>query len=98
VDFRVLNWIGSSGDSLLQIVLDDDLLALGRAQGQHNYSLLMSLLKASQHLIFAEPSFQILHAIHSLESVLCDFQKRSAAFEIIFFHGPSSSVFSMSTN
>ncbi|KAH8085472.1 P-loop containing nucleoside triphosphate hydrolase protein [Cristinia sonorae] len=52
------------GNSLLQEILDDDLLALARK---------------------SEVSFQILHAIHALEQVLENFQRRDATFEIAFW-------------
>ncbi|KAI0073118.1 P-loop containing nucleoside triphosphate hydrolase protein [Panus rudis PR-1116 ss-1] len=52
------------GDSLVQTVLDDSLLALGRDD---------------------EPSFQILHALHSLERLLNEFHRRSAVFDVIFW-------------
>ena len=32
-------------------------------------------------------SFQILHAIHSLEKLLKDFIRRGAVFEIVFWDG-----------
>ncbi|OAX34780.1 hypothetical protein K503DRAFT_859002, partial [Rhizopogon vinicolor AM-OR11-026] len=52
------------GHSLLQLVLDDPLLALAKDN---------------------DPSFQIVHAIYSLERILNDFRKCSANFEIVFF-------------
>ncbi|CCM02168.1 uncharacterized protein FIBRA_04246 [Fibroporia radiculosa] len=52
------------GEALLQQVLNDPLLALGRE---------------------GDPSFQILHAIHTLEKILNEFQSRSACFEIVFW-------------
>ncbi|THH31062.1 hypothetical protein EUX98_g3125 [Antrodiella citrinella] len=54
------------GHSLLQEILTDDLLALGRDD---------------------EASYQILHAIHSLEQLLESFQRRDATFEIAFWEG-----------
>ncbi|OCH85272.1 P-loop containing nucleoside triphosphate hydrolase protein [Obba rivulosa] len=53
------------GDSLIQNVLDDPLLALGRD---------------------GDPSFQIVHAMYSLERLLCEIRKRSDVFEIIFWN------------
>ncbi|KAG2367850.1 hypothetical protein BDR07DRAFT_1325978 [Suillus spraguei] len=52
------------GHSLLQVVLDDHLLALAKDD---------------------DPSFQIIHAIYSLERILKNFQSRSANFDIVFF-------------
>ncbi|KAA1476464.1 P-loop containing nucleoside triphosphate hydrolase protein [Dentipellis sp. KUC8613] len=52
------------GESLLQHVLDDPLLALARE---------------------AEPSFQILHALHSTEGFLDELIKRAALFDIVFW-------------
>ncbi|KAG1725070.1 uncharacterized protein EDB91DRAFT_1254929 [Suillus paluster] len=52
------------GHSLLQVVLDDPLLALAKDD---------------------DPSFQIIHAIYSLERILNEFQKRSANFDINYF-------------
>ncbi|KAI0948028.1 hypothetical protein AcW1_009642 [Taiwanofungus camphoratus] len=52
------------GDALLQHVLRDPLLALGRVN---------------------EPSFQLLHALYSLERILNKFKKREAVFEIVFW-------------
>ncbi|TCD64633.1 hypothetical protein EIP91_003835 [Steccherinum ochraceum] len=54
------------GNSLIQEVLEDSLLAIGRE---------------------SEPSFQILHAMHSLEQLLENFQRRDAVFEIAFWEG-----------
>ena len=49
---------------------------------------------ASQPLIpwnfsnhYTEPSFQILHAMQSLERILGDFLSRSAVYEIVFWNG-----------
>ncbi|KAH9932994.1 P-loop containing nucleoside triphosphate hydrolase protein [Fomitopsis serialis] len=53
------------GEALLQEVLNDPLLALGRD---------------------AQPSFQILHAVYSLERMLNEFKIRCATFEIVFWH------------
>jgi hypothetical protein len=36
---------------------------------------------------FVECSFQILHALHSLERILDEFRRRSAIFEIVFWEG-----------
>ncbi|KAG1758646.1 hypothetical protein EDD22DRAFT_997577 [Suillus occidentalis] len=52
------------GHSLLQVVLDDRLLALAKDD---------------------DPSFQIIHAIYSLERILQNFRTRSANFDIVFF-------------
>ncbi|KZP15484.1 P-loop containing nucleoside triphosphate hydrolase protein [Athelia psychrophila] len=52
------------GESLLQLVLDDHLLAIGRSN---------------------DPSFQILHAFHSLERILGDFSSRSAVYDVVFW-------------
>ncbi|KAG2134032.1 uncharacterized protein EDB93DRAFT_852671 [Suillus bovinus] len=52
------------GHSLLQIVLDDPLLALAKDD---------------------DPSFQIIHAIYSVERILQNFRNRSANFDIVFF-------------
>ncbi|KAH9067713.1 P-loop containing nucleoside triphosphate hydrolase protein [Lactarius vividus] len=52
------------GESLIQLVLDDPLLALARP---------------------GDPSFQTLHAIHSLERLLGEMLKRSAVFDIVFW-------------
>ncbi|KAI0002287.1 hypothetical protein BJV74DRAFT_876690 [Russula compacta] len=52
------------GESLLQHVLDDPLLALART---------------------GDPSFQILHAIYSMERFLNEMLKRSAVFDIVFW-------------
>ncbi|KAG1823796.1 uncharacterized protein BJ212DRAFT_703338 [Suillus subaureus] len=52
------------GHSLLQVVLDDRLLALAKDD---------------------DPSFQIIHAIYSLECILKNFRNRSANFDIVFF-------------
>ncbi|KAI0262214.1 P-loop containing nucleoside triphosphate hydrolase protein [Gloeopeniophorella convolvens] len=52
------------GESLLQHVLDDELLALGRE---------------------GEPSFQLAHAVHSMELLLHEMCKRSAAFDVVFW-------------
>lgn len=39
-------------------------------------------------LIFAiDPSFQILHALHSMERFLDEMMKRSAVFDVVFWHG-----------
>ncbi|KAI0375726.1 P-loop containing nucleoside triphosphate hydrolase protein [Pilatotrama ljubarskyi] len=53
------------GEALLQLVLDDPLLALGRKD---------------------DVSFQIVHAIYSLERVLHEISRRSTNFEIVFWH------------
>ncbi|KAG1852486.1 hypothetical protein F4604DRAFT_1296933 [Suillus subluteus] len=52
------------GHSLLQVVLDDRLLALAKDD---------------------DPSFQIMHAIYSLECILKNFRNRSANFDVVFF-------------
>ncbi|KAG1729573.1 hypothetical protein EDB19DRAFT_1938407 [Suillus lakei] len=52
------------GHSLLQVVLEDRLLALAKDN---------------------DPSFQIVHAIYSLERILREVQNRSANFDIVFF-------------
>ncbi|EIW61285.1 P-loop containing nucleoside triphosphate hydrolase protein [Trametes versicolor FP-101664 SS1] len=53
------------GEALLQLVLDDPLLALGRTD---------------------DVSFQIVHAIYTMERVLHEISSRSASFEIVFWH------------
>ncbi|KZP15488.1 P-loop containing nucleoside triphosphate hydrolase protein [Athelia psychrophila] len=53
------------GESLLQLVLDDHLLAIGRSD---------------------DPSFQTLHAFHSLERILGDFSSRSAVYDVVFWN------------
>ncbi|KAI9000928.1 P-loop containing nucleoside triphosphate hydrolase protein [Trametes punicea] len=53
------------GEALIQLVLDDPLLALGRKE---------------------DVSFQIAHAIYSLERVLLEISRRSESFEIVFWH------------
>ncbi|KAF8556866.1 P-loop containing nucleoside triphosphate hydrolase protein [Imleria badia] len=52
------------GHSLIQLVIDDPLLALGKT---------------------GDPSFQILHAFHTLERTLDQFIKRSAVFDVVFW-------------
>ncbi|GBE83891.1 Uncharacterized helicase [Sparassis crispa] len=52
------------GDALIQHVLDDSLLGIGRPD---------------------DTSFQLPHALHSLERMLEEFLNRSAVFEIVFF-------------
>jgi len=39
-----------------------------------------------------DPSFQIIHAIYSLECILTNFQNRSANFDIVFFDGEAASL------
>ncbi|KAH9846953.1 P-loop containing nucleoside triphosphate hydrolase protein [Lenzites betulinus] len=53
------------GEALLQLVLDDPLLALGRTN---------------------DISFQIVHAIYSLERALHNIYTRSNSFDIVFWH------------
>ncbi|KAI0677460.1 P-loop containing nucleoside triphosphate hydrolase protein [Trametes maxima] len=53
------------GEALIQLVLDDPLLALGRKD---------------------DVSFQIVHAIYTLERVLNEISRRSTSFEIVFWH------------
>ncbi|KAF8551588.1 P-loop containing nucleoside triphosphate hydrolase protein [Imleria badia] len=52
------------GHSLIQLVISDPLLALGKT---------------------GDPSFQILHAFHTLERTLDQFIKRSAVFDVVFW-------------
>ncbi|EIW78173.1 P-loop containing nucleoside triphosphate hydrolase protein [Coniophora puteana RWD-64-598 SS2] len=53
------------GDSIVQIVLDDPLLALAKVDDP--------------------TSFQLLHAIYSIERLINDFKKRGAVFDIVFW-------------
>ncbi|EIN08256.1 P-loop containing nucleoside triphosphate hydrolase protein [Punctularia strigosozonata HHB-11173 SS5] len=52
------------GDSLIQFVLDQPLLALGRPD---------------------DPSFQLVHALYALETLVEKFLKRDAVFDIVFW-------------
>ncbi|KAF8137669.1 hypothetical protein EV363DRAFT_1581223 [Boletus edulis] len=52
------------GHSLIQLIMDDPLLALGKS---------------------GDPSFQVLHAFHTLERTLDEFIKRSAVFDVVFW-------------
>ncbi|KAG6377309.1 hypothetical protein JVT61DRAFT_15098 [Boletus reticuloceps] len=54
----------SAGHSLIQLIMDDPLLALGKS---------------------GDPSFQVLHAFHTLERTLDEFIKRSAVFDVVFW-------------
>ncbi|KAH9899786.1 P-loop containing nucleoside triphosphate hydrolase protein [Cubamyces lactineus] len=53
------------GEALIQLVLDDPLLALGRK---------------------GDVSFQIVHAIYSLERILHEISRRSTSFDVVFWH------------
>ncbi|KAI0776031.1 P-loop containing nucleoside triphosphate hydrolase protein [Trametes elegans] len=53
------------GEALIQLVLDDPLLALGRK---------------------GDVSFQIVHAIYTLERTLHEISRRSSSFEVVFWH------------
>jgi ATP-dependent RNA helicase DDX60 len=76
-----------AGDSLLQLVLDDPLLALGRTDGRWSYMAIGYIIL----ILSAESSFQILHATYSLERLLDNFIKRGAVFEIVFWEGKEAS-------
>lgn len=75
----------STGDALLQHVLRDPLLALGRVNGMSLCS--NSFIVKARLTIITEPSFQLLHALYSLERILNKFKKREAVFEIVFWQG-----------
>ncbi|OSD04333.1 P-loop containing nucleoside triphosphate hydrolase protein [Trametes coccinea BRFM310] len=53
------------GEALIQLVLDDPLLALGKKD---------------------DVSFQIVHAIYSLERILHEISRRSSSFDVVFWH------------
>ncbi|KAI0660897.1 P-loop containing nucleoside triphosphate hydrolase protein [Cubamyces menziesii] len=53
------------GEALIQLVLDDPLLALGHK---------------------GDVSFQIVHAIYSLERILHEISRRSTSFDVVFWH------------
>lgn len=38
-------------------------------------------------IVKSDPSFQILHAFHTLERTLDEFIKRSAVFDVVFWDG-----------
>ena len=38
-------------------------------------------------MVESDPSFQILHAFHTLERTLDEFIKRSAVFDVVFWDG-----------
>lgn len=44
-----------------------------------------------------DPSFQILHAVHSMERLLDDLKKRNAVFDIAFWHSPYTLLFHTSS-
>jgi hypothetical protein len=69
------------GDSLIQMVLDDQLLAMGRSGGA------LELVCASTSLMhYVDPSFQLAHAVYRLERILNDFTTQSAVFDIVFWN------------
>ena len=82
----------SSGDALFQTILDDPMLSIGR-----NGTLQLSLFTPppADHYITGSvqgegagwKGFQILHAYHSLERILGEYQRRRANFEIVFWDG-----------
>lgn len=74
-----------AGEALLQNVLNDPLLALGRDDGQLTGILLP--ICESHHLSVIGLGFQLLHAIWSLESELKKFTARGANFDVVFFKG-----------
>ena len=80
----VTNVLSLTGESLLQHVLDDPLLALARTRG---VSICRIRYPVSQIFKFIDPSFQILHAVHSMEQVLNEMMRRSAVFNVVFWEG-----------
>jgi hypothetical protein len=75
------------GDALLQLILDDPLLALARADGKCP-SLWMDVPETKNDYVYVlEPSFQILHSMYALEQALNKFSKRSAVYEVVFWEG-----------
>jgi len=70
------------GEAMLQLVLDDPLLLIGR-DGMH-FALSLYLESTPRP---ASLSFQILHAYHILENMVLEYHHRSANFEIAFWDG-----------
>jgi hypothetical protein len=77
------------GEAMLQLVLDDPLLLIGR-DGTHFAPFLD--LEPTCHP--ASLSFQILHAYHILENMVLEYHHRSANFEIAFWDGTFDSALS----
>lgn len=78
------------GESLLQIVLDDPLLAIGRDDGELQRKLELIWPKYTKRFVLrrTDPcSFQMLHALHTLERAIEEFKLRAGNFEIIFWEG-----------
>jgi len=69
-----------NGDSLLSVVLDDPLLALGKQNG----TMALLFRDAWAALIsIIDLSFQYLHARYSLERVFKEYKLRNAVFEVV---------------
>jgi hypothetical protein len=81
--FRESNDAISPGESLLQHVLDDPLLALARADGEPAFHVRCYICLSPN----IDPSFQVLHAVHSMERLLDEMLRRSAIFDIVFWSG-----------
>jgi len=77
------------GEAMLQLVLDDPLLLIGR-DGTH----FASFLDLEPTCRPASLSFQILHAYHILENMVLEYHHRSANFEIAFWDGTFDSALS----
>jgi hypothetical protein len=75
----------SPGESLLQHVLDDPLLALARTDGKSVCNVKSCTCLSLR--LFIDPSFQVLHAIYSMERLLNEMLRRSAIFDIVFWEG-----------
>jgi len=71
------------GEALFQVVLDDPLLLIGR-EGVLHFRFRISNISISVSFVPGY-SFQILHAYYNLETILNEFQRRSANFEIAFW-------------
>jgi len=74
-----------TGESLLQHVLDDPLLALARTGGESICCIRHCICLRVCNPI--DPSFQILHAVHSMERLLDEMIRRSAVFHVVFWEG-----------
>jgi len=79
------------GDALVQCVLDDRLLGLGKetCKSRLHYDTVLErkLGDEADARAVAATDWQIVHAIYSLEAFLYDLQKRGAEFHIAFFQG-----------
>lgn len=74
----------------MQHVLDDPLLALARPNGESVRH--MRYVYPPELFYRTDPSFQILHAVHSMERFLDEMLKRSAVFDIVFWEGKPNEV------